>query len=174
MNFPKWAVLTIATTFAAAAVPVLAAQQNPDSTPTAAQTAIKPAASATASATPAGEADDTAALIARANAAAAANAKAETAAPASLVKKEPSAAASKKAREYGFHAEVYDGKTMFCRDDATLGTRIASKRCMDYEDFEDYGRMLQIARELMRDKNQCQGGAATKAKGLGGVCGGLE
>jgi hypothetical protein len=45
---------------------------------------------------------------------------------------------------------------------------------MDSDDFEDYGRMLQLARDLMRDKNQCQGGLATKATGLGGICGGLE
>jgi hypothetical protein len=150
---------------AAAAAPVLAGQQNPDSTPTSTQTAIKPTASATASATPASETDDSAALIAQANATAAANAKAEAASAAPAVMKEPSAAARKKAREYGFHAEIYDGKTMFCRDDATLGTRIPAKRCMDSADFEDYGRMLQIARDMMKAKNQCQGG---------GICGGLQ
>ena len=150
---------------AAAAAPVLAAQQSPDPAPTAAaQAATKPAASATASATPASETDDTAALIAQANATAAANAKAEVASAAPVVK-EPSAEARKKAREYGFHAEIYDGKTMFCRDDATLGTRIGSKRCMNSEDFEDYGRMLQIARDTMKAKSQCQGGS---------ICGGLQ
>jgi hypothetical protein len=165
MNFPKWAVLTMAAMFAAAAAPAfaLAAQQNPDSAATPAPTAAKPPAPTAASAT-AAETDDTAALIAQANATAAANAKAEAASAAPVVK-EPSAEARKKAREYGFHAEIYDGKTMFCRDDATLGTRIGSKRCMNSEDFEDYGRMLQIARDTMKAKNQCQGG---------GLCGGLQ
>jgi hypothetical protein len=170
MNFPKWAVL-MAATFSAAAAPLWAAQRNPDAADTAAQTAPRQASSTTVGATSGSETDDTAALIAQANANAAANAKAEAAAS---VVKEPSAAALKRALQYGFHAEVYDGKTLFCRDDAVLGTRIPSKRCMDYENFEDYGRMLQIARDLMRDKNQCQGGAATKTKGLGGICGGLE
>jgi hypothetical protein len=146
----------------AAAAPVLAAQHNPDSTATAAPTAATTPAPTAASAAPASEADDTAALIAQANAAAAANAKAEAAPPAAVAKQEPSAAARKKAREYGFHAEIYDGKTMFCRDDPTLGTRIASKRCMDSEDFEDYGRMLKLARDLMKNKSGCNGG---------GVCG---
>jgi hypothetical protein len=155
----------IALLMIAAATPVLAAQQSPDPAPTAAQTAPKPAASATVSAVPASDTDDAAVLIAQANATAAANASAQTAPAVTAAKKEPSAAARKKAREYGFHAEVYDGKTMFCRDDATLGTRIESKRCMNSEDFEDYGRMLQIARDTMKSKNQCQGGS---------LCGGLQ
>jgi hypothetical protein len=105
-------------------------------------------------------------LIARANAAAAANAKmaaSGTAAPAT--KEMPSPQAQKKAREYGFHAEVYSGKTMFCKDDATLGTRLASKRCMGAFEFEDYATQLKIARDLMKSKSGCNGG---------GLCGGLN
>jgi zona occludens toxin (predicted ATPase) len=113
----------------------------------------------------ASDADDTAALIAKANAAAAANAKAaETPAAAPKTENEPTADARKKAQVYGFHAEIYNGKMMFCKDDATLGTRLASKKCMDTSQFEDYAVQLQIARDLMKQKATCQGG---------GLCGGL-
>ena len=158
MTFSKLAVFVIAGVFAAASAAV-SAQQNPDSTP-----------AATAATPQAGDADQAAALIAQANAQAAANAKAAATAPAQPATPiEPSPAARKKAQNYGFHAEIYDGKTMFCRDDAALGTRLVSKRCMDADQFEDYAVQLQIARDLMKDKGACQGG-----KSLGGACGGLQ
>jgi hypothetical protein len=117
-------------------------------------------------ATAASDADDTAALIAKANAAAAANAKAAgSPSTAPKPKNEPTADARRKALQYGFHAEIYSGKTMFCRDDATLGTRLASKKCMDASQFEDYGVQLQIARDLIKSKSQCQGGS---------LCGGMQ
>jgi hypothetical protein len=153
MTFSKLAVFVIAGAIAAASVAV-SAQQSPDSKPAA--TAATPQST---------DADQAAALIAQANAEAAANARAVATAPAQpATPVEPSPAASKKARNYGFHAEIYDGKTMFCRDDATLGTRLASKRCMDADQFEDYAVQLQIARDLMKQKATCQGG---------GLCGGI-
>jgi hypothetical protein len=81
---------------------------------------------------------------------------------------QPSLGARKKATEYGFHAEVYDGKTMFCKQDAALGSRIKSTRCMGAYEFEDYAVQLKIARDMMQSKTQCQGG-----KVLGGPCGGI-
>ena len=57
--------------------------------------------------------------------------------------------AIKKARDFGFHAEVFSGKTFFCREDATVGTRLTSKRCIDAMQFEDYAVQLQIARDTM-------------------------
>ncbi|HEY2781411.1 MAG TPA: hypothetical protein VGI90_11575 [Steroidobacteraceae bacterium] len=153
MNFAHSAVFIIAGVFAAASAAV-SAQQNPDSTP--------PASAATSQLS---DSDQAAALIAHANAAAAANAKeAATAAAARPTKIEPSPAARKKAQQYGFHAEIYDGKTMFCRDDATLGTRLVSKKCMGADQFEDYAVQLQIARDLMKQKATCQGGD---------ICGGI-
>jgi hypothetical protein len=172
MIFPRFVVLTIACLIALGASAVQ--QQNPEPTPTPAALASDPASPpGTLPAAPpvgqAGEAEETAALIAKANAAAAANAKlAATGVAAPATKEMPSPQAQKKAREYGFHAEVYNGKTMFCRDDATLGTRLASKRCMDALSFEDYAVQLKIARDLMQSKTQCQGG-----KVLGGACGGI-
>jgi hypothetical protein len=156
MTFSKSTVFIMAGVFAAGTAAV-SAQQNPDSTTAA------PAASAAT--TPASDAEQAAALIAHANEAAAANAKEATTASASAsAKVEPSAAARKKAQQYGFHAEIYSGKTMFCRDDATLGTRLVSKKCMGADQFEDYAVQLQIARDLMKQKATCQGGD---------ICGGI-
>ena len=167
MTFSKLAAFVIAGTFAAVSAPVLA-QQQPDSTP-----AATPASAATAAtaATPTNEADDTAALIAKANAAAAAKAKAvETAAATPAGKAAPTAEALRKAKDYGFHAELFSGKTFFCREDATVGTRIKNKRCIDANAFEDYAVQLQVARDTMK-KDVCQGGNVGP---VGGACGGLK
>jgi hypothetical protein len=169
--YSKYVFLIIATIAATAA---FAYAQAPEPTPaTPASTApagTAPAASATTAPSAASEADETAALIAKANAAAAADAKAAepAATTPSATKIEPSAEARKKAREFGFHAEIFDGKTMFCKQDAALGSRIKSLRCMDAYEFEDYAVQLKIARDLIQSKTQCQGG-----KVLGGPCGGL-
>jgi hypothetical protein len=157
MTYPKLAFLLIAA-IAASAPRTYAqhAQQAPE--PTAAAPA--PAAAATTSIS-SSEADETAALIARANAAAAANANARAASMSSsrsLTKGEASAEARKKAKEFGFQAEVFNGSTMFCKEDASLGTRIKSKRCMSSFEFEDYAVQLRIAREQMQSNNQCTGG----------------
>jgi hypothetical protein len=86
-----------------------------------------------------------------------------------VVARAPTAVASKKANDFGFHAEIYSGKTFFCKDDATLGTRLKSKKCIDGDQFEDYAIQLQIARDTMR-KDVCQGGKASLTPT---PCGGL-
>ena len=170
MTFPRFVVLTIA---CLAAVGASAVPQNPEPVPAAAPAPSPASPPGTALAAPslgqAGEPEDAAALIAKANAAAAAASAKLAATPAAPATNMPSSQAQKKAREYGFHAEMYDGKTFFCRDDAVLGTRLPSKRCMDGAEFEDYAVQLKIARDLMQSKTQCQGG-----KGLGGACGGVQ
>jgi hypothetical protein len=167
--YSKYVFLIIATIAATAAFAY--AQQAPEPTPAStAPAGTAPAVSATTPPSSASEADETAALIAKANAAAAADAKAAepAARTPSATKIEPSAEARKKAREFGFHAEIFDGKTMFCKQDAALGSRIKSLRCMDAYEFEDYAVQLKIARDLIQSKTQCQGG-----KVLGGPCGGI-
>jgi len=167
MTFSKLAAFVIAGSFAAAIAPVLA-QQTPDSTPSAAAPAATPASAPAAIPS---EADETAALIAKANAAAAAKGQAVgMAAAAHAGVAPPTAQAIKKAREYGFHAEMFRGKAFFCREDATVGTRIKATRCIDANAFEDYAVQLQIARDTMK-KDVCQGG---KTGMLGGPCGGLQ
>ena len=174
MTFTRFVVLTIACLVAVGASAVQQQRPEPTSTPPAPVPASDPvSAPGTPQAAPpvgqAGEAEDAAALIAKANAVAAANAKfaaAEVAAPAPP--SAPSSQAKKKAREYGFHAEMYDGKTFFCRDDAVLGTRLPSKRCMDGAEFEDYAVQLKIARDMIQSKTGCNGG-----KVIGNLCGGI-
>lgn len=167
MSFSKHAAFVIAGMLAAASAPPVLAQQSPDTTPSVTAPASAPAATAATSS----EADETAALIARANAAAAAKGQAVgNMATAHAAKAPPTAEAVKKAREYGFHAEVFRGKAYFCREDATVGTRIKATRCIDADQFEDYAVQLQIARDTMK-KDVCQGG---KTGMLGGPCGGLQ
>jgi hypothetical protein len=161
VNCSKFAVMIVAVI--ASTTPSGYAQQARDPAPS----STAPAATATVAPSPASEADETAALIAKANAAAAANAKAaETAAASeSTTKNAPSRQARKKASEFGFRAEIFDGKTMFCKEDAALGSRLTSKRCMDANEFEDYAVQLKIARDMMKSKGQCQGGS---------ICGGIQ
>lgn len=172
MTFRRPVALTIACLVAVGASAVQQQRPEPTRTPPAAAPVSDPASApgTPQAAPPVGEADDTAALIAKANAIAAANAKStapEIAAPA--VKEMPSAKAQKKAREYGFHAEVYSGNTFFCRDDATVGTRLPSKWCLDANEFEDYAVQLKIARDLMKSKATCNAGKVSLA-----ACGGLQ
>jgi hypothetical protein len=167
VTLTKLAVFAFAAAFTAASVPAIA-QQKPDATPAsvASTTAIT-----TTSSKP--EADDTGDLIAAANTAAAANAKPAPSQMVAINKGviEPTQKARKKAREFGFHEEIYDGKTFFCKDDATLGTRVPTKKCMDAMGFEDYSTQLEFARDTMH-KDVCQGG------GAGGLhmnpCGGVQ
>jgi hypothetical protein len=157
MTFTKLAVFAFASAFAAATVPAIA-QQQPNAT-------SAPAAASSSKA----DADDTGDLIAAANAAAATNAKAPPSQMVAINKGvvEPTQIARKKAREFGFHEEIYAGKTFFCKDDATVGTRLPTKKCMDAIGFEDYSIQLEYARDTMH-KDVCQGGKATA-----GPCGGI-
>jgi hypothetical protein len=161
VTYSAFAFLAIAAI--ASGAPGAFAQQTPESPPA---STPPPAAAVTTGST--SEADETAALIAKANATAAANANvraASTAADRSLTKIEASPEARKKAKEFGFQAEVYNGSTLFCKEDAALGTRIKSKRCMSAYEFEDYSVQLKIARDLMKSKGQCWGGD---------LCGGIQ
>lgn len=117
VTYPKLAFLVIATI--AASAPRTFAQQAPEPAPA----STPPAATAVTTGS-SSEADQTAALIAKANATAAANANARAASMAtsrSLTKVEASPEARKKASEFGFLAEVFNGTTMFCKEDAALG-----------------------------------------------------
>ena len=166
VTYPKLAFLVIAAI--AAGAPRAAQQQNPQPT-----TESTPTAAATGTTASSSEADEAAALIAKANAMAVANANARAAgtssnkSPAKLVEASPEA--RKKAREFGFRAEVYNGTTLFCRQDAILGSRIPLPRCMTAYEFDDYAVQLKIAREVMQDKTSCN------SKGIPmSPCGGLH
>jgi hypothetical protein len=145
-----------------------AQQQNPEPAP-----ASTPPAAATVTTESSSEADEAAALIAKANAMAAASANARAAStttsrsPAKLVEASPEA--RNKAREFGFRAEVYNGTTLFCRQDPVLGSRIPLPRCMTAYEFDDYAVQLKIARDMMQSKTACN------SKGtLMSPCGGIQ
>jgi len=164
MTYPKMVFLVIAAI--AAGAPRAAQQQTPEPAP-----ASTPTAAATDT-TASSEADEAAALIAKANAMAVANANARAASsstnksPAKLVEASPEA--RKKAREFGFRAEVYNGSTLFCRQDPVLGSRIPLPRCMTAYEFDDYAVQLKIARDMMQNKGACN------SKGTPfSLCGGL-
>jgi hypothetical protein len=141
---------------AAAAGPV-SAQQPPDAakTPPAAQTENSTAASNAAS-----DADDaaaTAALIAKANAAAA---KAAASAPAKAANE---ASVAKKAREAGWRPEAHNGETVYCRDDAQVGSRFPTRRCVHES------QLLVLLDQAQADKDSlksvgCSGGACSAGK----------
>jgi hypothetical protein len=171
LTYPKIAFLVIAAL--AASAPRANTPQAPEPTPTStAQTSTAPLSGAALTTGSSSESDEAAALIAKANAAAAANANARAATTAgnrSLTKVEASPEARKKAREFGFHAEVYNGTTLFCRSDAAIGSRIPLMRCMSAYEFDDYAVQLKIARDLMGNKNQCQAGKTAMSP-----CGGIQ
>ena len=166
MTHPKIAFLVIAALIAAGAPRARAAQQqSPEPAPASAVAGDTSASSS--------EADEAAALIAKANAMAVANANARAAStsanrsPGKLVEASPEA--RKKAREFGFRAEVYNGTTLFCRQDPVLGSRIPLPRCMTAYEFDDYIVQLKIARDMMQNKGACN------SKGtLMSPCGGIQ
>ena len=127
------------------------AQQAPD--------AIK--ASAAASSTTASSSDS---ADPEAAAAAAAIAKANAAAAAAAAKAPPKitdeATLVKKAKKAGWHTEVQNGTTLYCREYADVGTRFSSKKC---------GTLTQVAVVMEQqefEKDQL------KQRGCGGNCGG--
>jgi hypothetical protein len=165
MTYPKFAFVVISAL--AAGVLQASSQQAPES-----PAASAPAAAAAVTTSSSSEAEEAAALIAKANAAAAANANARAASLApnrSLIKVDASPQARKKASEFGFHAEVYNGTTLFCRGDAALGSRIPLTRCMTGDQFDDYAVQLKIARDLMGNKTQCNAGRVSM-----NPCGGVQ
>jgi hypothetical protein len=155
MRNPKLAFLVV---IALAAGTAWAAQQQaaPTSPP-----ASTPAAPAAGSTNVPNDVDETATLIARANAAAAANANARAASMSTrtLTQVEASRESRKKAGEFGFRAEVYNGSTLFCKHDAALGSRIPLVRCMSAQEFDEYSTQMKIARDSIENnlETQCQG-----------------
>jgi hypothetical protein len=150
MIHSNFAVLIIATLVAAATVSAAPAlpQQAPDPAPAATAT--------TNQSSEAAEAAATAAAIAKANAAAAAAAGGKSAA----AKPNDDAAIAKKAKEFGWHSEVRQGVTVYCREAPVVGSRFTEKKCAS-------GNQLAVVleqQEFERDQ--------LKQRGCGGNCGG--
>jgi hypothetical protein len=103
------------------------AQQASDAAKTPATPSSTPAAPGSTPASSSDSADAeaaaTAALIAKANAAAAA---ATAKSPAKITDE---ATLAKMAKKAGWHTEVQNGNTLYCRQSTDLGTRFSSKKC---------------------------------------------
>ena len=127
------------------------AQQSPDATKT-------PAPSSSTAASTAepvdAEAAATAAAIAKANAAAAA---AAAHAPAKITDE---AILDKMAKKAGWHTEVKNGATVYCRETTDVGTRFSSKKCATPTQLA----VVLEQQEYERDQ--------LKQRGCGGNCGG--
>jgi hypothetical protein len=99
------------------------------------------------------EAAATAAAIAKANAAAAGG---KSATP----KPTDDAAFAKKAKDFGWHPEVRQGVTVYCREAPVIGSRFTEKKCADE------ARLAVILEQQEFDRDQL------KQRGCGGNCGG--
>ena len=88
-----------------------------------------------------------------------ANARAASMSTRTLTQAEASRDARKKANEFGFRAEVYNGNTLFCKHDAAIGSRIPLVRCMSAQEFDEYATQMKIARDSLENnlETQCQG-----------------
>jgi hypothetical protein len=47
----------------------------------------------------------------------------------------PSPEVIKKARQHGYHIKKKDGVLLYCREDAAVGTRISSEKCLSEDEF---------------------------------------
>lgn len=131
---------------------IATAQQATDATKTPA-TSSSTAASSSDSAADA-EAAATAAVIAKANAAAAA------AAAKSPAKITDEATIAKLAKKAGWHTEVQNGTTFYCRETMDVGTRFSTKKC---------ATPMQLAVVLEQQEYEKD---QLKQRGCGGNCGG--
>jgi hypothetical protein len=141
--------LLITATLVAITAPIYA-QQTPE--PAKAPANSNPAAPAQAD-TSAQDADAAAAAaaIAKAKAAAAAEAKSSS---------DGDAALAKRAKEAGWRPEVRSGVTVYCRQDAVVGSRFTQKRCAAESQLAGILERQEYEREQL------------KQRGCGGSCGG--
>ncbi|HZE43334.1 MAG TPA: hypothetical protein VE058_06110 [Steroidobacteraceae bacterium] len=145
--------LLITATLVAITVPIYA-QQAPE--PAKAPANSNPAAPAQAD-TSAQDADAAAAAAAIAKAKAAAAAQAE---PKPKSSSDGDAALAKRAKEAGWRAEVRSGVTVYCRQDAVVGSRFTQKRCAAESQLAGILERQEYEREQL------------KQRGCGGNCGG--
>jgi hypothetical protein len=112
------------------------AQQSSDAKPTAAASTDSPTATTPPAASPT-------------TAAATSTAAAPTA---------PSEATIKKAKQVGMHPEVSkNGMTLFCWEDATVGTRFKTKKCIDQSQVDAVALQRQAAKDQISRSIGCSG-----------------
>ena len=72
----------------------------------------------------------------------------------------PDAATLKKARDAGLKPEVRKGVTVYCWEDADIGTRFKTKKCVDESRLDE----IIVARQAQRDQLNRGGGNYGAAK----------
>jgi hypothetical protein len=70
----------------------------------------------------------------------------------------PSDATVKKAKSMGLHAEVHNGATQYCWEDANLGTRFPTKKCVGEDQLNTLVAQRQATQDNMR-RNLTNAGA---------------
>ena len=70
----------------------------------------------------------------------------------------PSDATIKMAKSMGLHAEVRKGVTQYCWEDANLGTRFPTKKCVGEDQLSDLVAQRQVTQDNMR-RNATNAGA---------------
>lgn len=60
-----------------------------------------------------------------------------------------------KARQEGYRSKTINGRTIFCRTEAGIGTRIAKESCVSSDSLEESLRQAEMVREQMRRGNAC-------------------
>ena len=70
----------------------------------------------------------------------------------------PSDATIKKAKSMGLHAEVHNGATQYCWEDANLGTRFPTKKCVGEDQLNTLVAQRQATQDNMR-RNLTNAGA---------------
>ena len=70
----------------------------------------------------------------------------------------PSDATIKMAKSMGLHAEVRKGVTQYCWEDANLGTRFPTKKCVGEDQLSDIVAQRQVTQDNMR-RNATNAGA---------------
>jgi hypothetical protein len=70
----------------------------------------------------------------------------------------PSEETIKKAKQAGMHAEVNkNGMTLFCWEDATVGTRFKTKKCIDQTQVDAVALQRQAAKDQVSRSIGCSG-----------------
>ena len=70
----------------------------------------------------------------------------------------PDAAMLKRAKDAGLKPETHNGKTLYCWEDASIGTRFATKKCTD-----DTGLSQMIAQREAQKQNMRQSMSSSQA-----------
>jgi hypothetical protein len=83
---------------------------------------------------------------------------APAASPAPAAPAAPSADTLKKARMAGYHPETKHGITMYCQETANIGTRFATKKCLNEQQLNGVVDIQHQQQDSMRKPINCTGG----------------